>query len=271
MIAISTLRDILTPTHVLCLDAYGVVYNANGPFLPAISLIHHAQSMGIPVYICTNNATQSPQQIAAACYQFGVTIPVAAIISSGCACYELPQIRTMLHNRLVYVYGYEGSQYYVVTAGAQVVASPNKAQVIVMASSLNVHNHRIYRACATHLQRNPNVSVLCINPDHYVHVGDYEMPVMGYYAHYLERQCNQSFIWVGKPHSIYSQLVAARIESDGYSPRNILFCDDNPQNVIQLTRDLMCEGCVITDTGIYGRVSHSANQASRLYTMPACQ
>ena len=50
-------------------------------------------------------------------HEFDITIAPEYVISSGCGCYELPDIRSRLEGKKVFVYGYPGSKYYPDRAG----------------------------------------------------------------------------------------------------------------------------------------------------------
>ena len=126
---------------------------------------------------------------------------------------------------------------YAVDAGATLVDQPHLADVIVMAASVGSQNHHVYRDVFVALNDRPNVPVICVNPDHYVRNNDGYMAVMGYYANQMMNQLGRDdFIWMGKPFSLFSELVRVRLNQLGYDSKQVVFCDDNPHNVKQLTQ-----------------------------------
>ena len=199
----STLMPLLeSGAVVLGVDAYGVVYNELGCFESVKPVIDYCNLHDIPVVMMTNNATQSIVEISNKLHEFDIAIAPEYVISSGCGCYELPDIRSRLEGEKVFVYGYPGSKYYPDKAGALIVDSVTDADCIVMAASLGSVNHRVYYECFNALQQRDDMDVICINPDHYVRYGHGYYRVMGYYAHQLEIQLNRHWIWMGKPYSL---------------------------------------------------------------------
>ena len=96
-------------------------------------------------------------------------------------CYFLDDIKEKIQHKNVYVYGYESSREYPKSAGANLVDDPADADVILLAASLVNHNHRTYKSVHQAFENDPNKSVICLNPDHYVYYqSQVYMPVMGF-------------------------------------------------------------------------------------------
>ena len=254
MKSIDSLQPLLDNKNtVLGLDAYGVIYNNHSVFDHALSVSKYCESHAIPLYLMTNNATQSVVEISNKLHEFGIKIGPDQVVSSGCGCYMLPDIQSFMQGKKVYVYGYTGSVYYPREAGGHIVDNVSDSDCIVMAASLGDQNHYVYRDCYHHLLANEQVDVVCINPDYYVANQDGLMPVMGFYAHQMAVQLNRDWVWMGKPYSTFSDLVAHVLKRDGHCVTDLIFCDDNPLNVQQMIQDLGCRGCVITQTGVYSK------------------
>ena len=83
-------------------------------------------------------------------------------------------------------------------------------------------------------------------------------------AHQLDRT---DFIWMGKPFPLFSTLIKTRLDSLGFDSHQLVFCDDNPHNVIQLTHDLHCHGVVIKTTGVFSKYESPKITSNDLYSM----
>lgn len=249
---INSLAPLIDKTNTIVgLDAYGVIYNDSGIFEHAKEVIQYCDAHNIPLYVITNNATQSLSDISNHFHSKGLDIAPEQVISSGLGCLHIKKIKQILVGKKAFVYGYESSKYYAEIAGADITNNVNHSEVIVMAASTGKSNDDVYQACFAHLKNNPQVPVICINPDHYVMNSNGYYPVMGFYAHQMQYQLNRKWEWVGKPFSVFSEIVSKILRDNGHDPTNLLFCDDNPKNVKQLTQDLKCRGCVITKTGVF--------------------
>ncbi len=271
MVNITSLSEILHGSRsILGLDAYGVLYNNLGLFDTIPAVFDFCNQHQIPIYMMTNNATQSIPDISAKMRQFGCPIPDHQIISSGCGCYLIDHIKSILYQRSVFVYGYSSSRFYVEQAGGFIVESPADADVIVYAASQSVENHHMYKAVHDAIKLKPTMPLVCINPDHYVRNRNGFMRVMGHYTHQMMHQLQRDdCIWMGKPYSSFSDLVRAVLIRDGHDPSQLVFCDDNPLNVQQLTHDLNCRGVVITATGVADL--YPMQLSSDLFQMPVCK
>ena len=269
---IQGLRPLLEkPNVVLGLDAYGVMYNGETVFEPILPLLNFCSDRGIPFFMMTNNATQSIPIIIEKMEKFNIFLTPNQIISSACAAYLLPEIHEMVDRKKVYIYGYETAYEYASKANAILVEDPNESETILMMSSLNNNNHRIYKQVYDALRQDPTKNVVCLNPDHYVYYQSRYMPVMGYYAAQLEQQLGLNFHWIGKPFNAFSRLVQFVLNSHDLGPQNLVFCDDNPYNVQQMVNDLNCHGCIITDTGIYHKYKNFQNLDSKVFKLFSCK
>ena len=271
MVTLSSLKPLLENSPVvLGLDAYGVIYDNAGVFDSVRDVFKFCDSANIDIYMMTNNATQSIDVIYEKMKSFGIPMHKDRIISSGCGCYMLDHIQTILNHQHVFVYGYESSRYYVEHAGGIIVEQPQAADVIVFAASHWNNNHLIYKNVHDTLLNRPTMPVICINPDHYVMTSDGFMNVMGYYTHQMALQLDRTdWIWMGKPYSTFSTIVSNVLLRDGHDPKQLVFCDDNPKNVLKLTTDLQCQGVVITATGVAQR--YPLNEANQLYQLDVCR
>ena len=273
MVSIDSLcHQLQSPNAILGLDAYGVIYNDDGVIDTIYSVFDYCHRHGIDIYMMTNNANQSISDIAIKMDRFGLPIPRSHIISSACACYELPDIHAMLANHSVYVYGRQSSHAYIESAGGRIVAHPDNADVVVLSASLNTNNHRTYRMVHEALQARPQCPVLCLNPDFFVMNRHGLKRVMGFYAHQMARQLGrQDWIWAGKPYPMFSEVVRRILSRHGHDPSHLVFCDDNPNNVRQMVNDLDCTGVIISQTGIANHTPMTGSFPSTIVDLPICQ
>ncbi|MEK9727546.1 MAG: hypothetical protein VW397_05520 [Candidatus Margulisiibacteriota bacterium] len=274
MVKINSLIQRLTQKSnpVLGLDAYGVIYNDTGVFEDIPAVFNYCRDQGIPIVMMTNNATQSIPIIQQKMALANLHLDQSHIISSGCGLHDLPELKALINQQSTFVYGYDSSRQYAIDGGARIVAHPNAADVIVMAASVGSQNHHVYRSVYLSLKHRPECHVICINPDHYVSYRNGFMTVMGYYANQLAHQLQRpDFIWMGKPYPLFSDLTKHRFEQLGYDPTQLVFCDDNPHNVLKIHQDLNCDGVVITQTGIFTKVPPLKNGAGSLFQIPKCK
>ena len=274
MATITSLLPLLESVQkpVLALDAYGVIYNNRGFFDTIPAVFEYCNANSIPIMLLTNNATQSIDIIYSKMNQFGLPIPKDHIVSSGCGLYDLPDLKALVKGKPVFVYGYDSSQQYVLDAGGFCVSDPHHSDVIVMAASVGSKNHWVYRQVFLALKDDPKKPVICINPDHYVYNSDGFMRVMGFYAHIMAQQLSRNdFIWMGKPYNTFSDLVNTRLNQLNYQASQLIFCDDNPMNIYNLTQDLGCQGVVITGTGIFNKVPIDAKILQSLTKLLKCK
>ena len=95
---------------------------------------------------------------------------------------------------------------------------------------------------------------------------------MGFYAQQMAAQLNRSdFIWMGKPSSLFSDLTRARFNSLGFDPKQLVFCDDNPFNVVRVSTDLACEGVVVTTTGVFSKYQFIQDVPDQVVQISKCK
>ncbi len=272
MVTIQSLCERLRPTSILGLDAYGVIYNSSGPFKAIYSVFDHCATHGIDIYMITNNSNQSIAEISKKMDEFGLHIPIERIVSSGLACHWLPDVKHHLAHQRVFVYGKQSSRSYVNMANATIVESPHEADTIVLAASLDQHNHYVYKAVHDALRKRPTMPVVCINADHYVMNTTGLTPVMGFYAHQMAKQLGHThWIWAAKPSPRFSDMLHAILMAHGRDPSQLVFCDDNPNNVRQIAEDLNCTGIVISETGIANHVPIQQPMPDHIVSLAQCR
>jgi len=237
--------------HTVLLDAAGTIYNDRGPFEGVVDAISALQEQGVRVMVATNNTTRSIFGIRSSLLSYGIDIPEPLIISSGLVLRDVPDFRRHIDGKRVYVVGSEESDDYVTLAGGRVTQDLDQAQAVVLASSFAQGNNDWISALRQFVAGHPEVPLLCINPDRYVqHAGD-RYPVIGHYVDELLKETGGTVLFGGKPEPSFSVCVQTVL--DGLRVpvgRGVLFCDDNPYNVLQLSSDLGVHGAYLKETGL---------------------
>ena len=244
--------ELFSQYDVFLVDASGVLYSDDGLVSGAKVFFDWAKKNNKNVFLCTNNTSQSPSDISGRLMNMGLRIPASQIISSGLGLWLNKDIRAMLVNKNVYVYGYNSSKFYVNQAGAEIVNHPDKAHVIVLLASLKNSNEEVYSNVLKTLRKKPYVKLICANPDRYVAVRGKKVPVIGYYAEKLQKELDRDIIWIGKPEANFSEVVKAflfrfnKIELD----KHCCFLDDNIENILAMQRHIGVSGIFVKDTGL---------------------
>lgn len=229
------------------LDASGVIYNDGTPFPGVVTKIRELQA-NASVYIATNNTSASPTEIAEYLQAMAINIPVSHILSSGLTLAEDPALRTLVAGKNTFLYGLPGAVTYVSQSGGRLVASPDMAEVFVFTHATPAAlTDPVFLMMQKIRQSNPELPVICLNPDRYVVSGPALYPVAG---HVAERFAD--VIWAGKPEDNYAEhVIRATLQRDGVGcDRHVTFVDDNPDNVMAMCRYLGISGVVVTETGL---------------------
>ena len=237
-----------TEPNLIVVDASGVLYTDDGP-IPGMGDTIRTMSAKVPVWVATNNTTNSVPEIAKHLHYRGIDIPESRIISSGLGLVADPHLHRLVQGSAVYTMGYPTSSWYATHAGGHPVGHPDDADVIVLAASTGPTTQGTLDRIRESIQKRHR-PVICVNPDYYVQTGSGLYPVMGYYAAQLALDI-PDMIWMGKPYSSFSDVVRHYLKSANLTlDSQTWFFDDNPKNVAQLTRDLGISGATIMDTGL---------------------
>lgn len=234
---------------VILVDASGVLYNDTFD-LSGVGPTVETLSQSIPIWVVTNNTSHSIPQISAHLSSLGIHIPTSHIISSGLGLSVSPELYTLILGKSVYTFGHPSSQWYSDLAGGVAVEDPDLADVIVLAASIGEATFAKLEEVAQSLRKR-NRPVICVNPDHYIQTGHDLYPVMGYYAAQLAADLSLDIVWMGKPDSRFSPVVAEVLKKANITlDADVWFFDDNPKNVARLTHDLGISGATVMDTGL---------------------
>jgi ribonucleotide monophosphatase NagD (HAD superfamily) len=229
------------------LDASGVIYNDGVPFPGVVAKIRDLQACAA-VYIATNNTSASPTEIADHLKSMGIHVPISHVLSSGLTLAADPSLRVLVSGKRVFLYGLPSAGIYVSEAGGFLVDVPDLADVFVFTHATPAAvTDPMFLAMQRIRAAMPDFPVICLNPDRYVVSGDSLYPVVG---HVAERFSGVG--WAGKPEVNYAEhVILGTLQRDGIAcDRHVTFVDDNPENVIAMTRCLGISGVVVTETGL---------------------
>lgn len=249
----SKLSNIINTYDTFLLDASGVIYSDFGPFEGTVETIKQMQEKGT-VFVVTNNSFQYLDAISTKLKEHDIHIPPNNIISSGQGLALAKDIKPIITNKCVYIYGSENSKHYVLDAGARELTQDiSKADVVVMTASYKSNNDDHIQALKAEKLTRPNLPVICCNPDKVVLSKRGIKPVVGHYATIFEELTDSEIAWVGKPFQNFSYVVKHILDQHhpNFNPSTTCFFDDNIENVMRLKQDLNISGCWVKDTGIF--------------------
>ena len=245
------LKDALLEARVFLVDASGVLYTDEGLVSGAKDFFSWAASQKKHVLLCTNNTSQSPQEISARLKDQGVLIDPSFILSSGLGLSYDARAKKMVSEKRCFCYGYEGSRYYIEKAGGILVEEIKSAQVLCLMASLRDNNKSVFDLVYEGLMANKEIEIICANPDRYVYVNGL-YPVIGYYADKLLQKSKRDCYWIGKPERNFSNVVARVLAEklDVGCDQRVLFFDDNIDNILAMQEHLGISGVLVRKTGL---------------------
>ena len=255
MIALDSLDQLIDQgvSHFL-IDASGVLYTDEGVVLGAKDAIQKLQALNKSVFLVTNNTSLSPSGIQKYLAAKSIFLPEEDILSSGLGLRWDKEANSLIYGKRCYVYGWDGSRFYVEYAGGLCVDDIQEAEVVVVLASLDTDNKEEVSKIVSFLNDNPEASVICGNPDRYVMGLNGLFPVCGFYAEKINHRIHQEVHWIGKPHDNFSEGLKRYLKNErelDLDKKNACFFDDNLENVISLSAVLSISGALITDTGLF--------------------
>lgn len=233
-------------------DAAGVIYDMSGPVPGARNAIRAIQDAGKQLFIATNNSTKSLGEIQARFADLGFEISRDRILSSGLGLQYDSETIGLIRGKHCYSVGWDESDDYFKNTGALLTKSLSEAETIVLLSSFNRDNDRVFNPIIAHLKKNPHIPLICTNPDRFVATRDGLFEVVGHYCEKIEKACGIKAHWIGKPypnyHRMIETLIRERFQIDLRG--STVFFDDNIANLRAMSRDLGIEGCLVKNTGL---------------------
>ncbi|RAP34270.1 hypothetical protein DID77_01515 [Candidatus Marinamargulisbacteria bacterium SCGC AG-439-L15] len=254
-----SLIEYIGDIDTVLVDASGVLYTDEGPVSGVPETIQRCRDLGKEVFLVTNNTSLNPDQIYRYLKKQGLDIERDHLLSSGLGLSLDPSLRAMIDRRAVYVYGWEGSKWYVEQAGGRIVSDPENADLIAILASYDEENDKEVSRLST-IIRDKDLPVICGNPDQYVMGVNGLIPVCGYYATAIEKAIQRDIIWMGKPYVQFSKVVETFLKSFQVElSEKVWFFDDNRENVDVMAETLGVSGCVVgTGLSAYKDLSEDA-------------
>lgn len=252
-----TLNDLLDHhTFTLFLiDASGVIYNDDGLIDGIQKSIQKLQAIG-KVMMVTNNASQYPTIISQSLKDKGIIIDHTDIISSGHGLRHDSDIYSLIQGKTIYLYGQEPSVQYILDCKCTMTRTIEQADAIIFTSSYRdpKKNTTEYNNIMLFCMANPEIPIVCCNPDRYVRgPNNRRLKVIGYFAEAMENELKKPILWIGKPHQNFSAMLDRHLKHrfpTTYRPENTIFFDDLLPNIQAMQRDIHIHGCLITATGL---------------------
>lgn len=237
---LSDFRTIIDQYEVIFFDAYGVLKTYEG-LVPGVERTFALlEEQGKEFYIITNDASRSPELLAASFQRAGLnTIQADHIISSGMLAKEFLDLK--VNDGIVAYLGTPNSAHYIDSSGLHTLpvgeiddTNMHKVNALVM---LDDEGYDWFTDLnkAVNLLRHRTIPAIAANPDNSYPVNNHDVGIaVGALAHMMEKVVGKKFIRFGKPDSqifmfAYEKLKALRT----ISKKEILMIGDT------LTTDIL--------------------------------
>lgn len=188
-------------------DSYGVLKNYHGQIEGMAETLLALEAMGKAIFVLTNDASRSPQQLAASFHRIGLhSIEADQIISSGMLAREY--LRHKVRKGMVAYLGTPDSAHYLADLGLDLIsiadldlAQGKEVSALVLLDDEGFDwNRDLHKAL--NLLRRYNVPAVVANTDETYPVAPNEVNIaIGGIADMLEAITNKRFIRFGKPDS----------------------------------------------------------------------
>lgn len=214
-------KSIVNKYDVVFFDAYGVLKNYNG-LIPGIEgTIRYLLENDIDFYVLTNDASRSPEELAASYQTLGIKeITAQKIISSGMLAREY--VRYKVKKGTVTYLGTSNSAHYLETLGLKIVSiretdldNLEDVSAIVLLDDEGFDWKRDVNKLVN-LLRKKNIPVIVANTDFAYPVTDEEVAIaIGGLSDMVEMIIGKKFIKFGKPDSQMFMFAYERILKSG--------------------------------------------------------
>jgi HAD superfamily hydrolase (TIGR01450 family) len=188
-------------------DSYGVLKNYHGQIEGMAETLEALEAMGKTIFVLTNDASRSPQQLAQSFHRIGLhSLEADQIISSGMLAREY--LRHKVRKGMVAYLGTASSAHYLTDLGLDLVsitdldlARGKEVSALVLLDDEGFDwNHDLHKAL--NLLRRYNVPAVVANTDETYPAAPNEVHIaIGGIADMLEAITNKRFIRFGKPDS----------------------------------------------------------------------
>lgn len=246
--------------HTYILDAAGVLYNRTDGLIPGVvNSVKELQLQGKNIFLLTNNSKQIPELITQKFAENLLSIHYSQIFSSGMGLAYDKTLRSMIESKKVYVIGKPTCHGYILRARpAAITTILNEAQVICLMSASPQDPPEERKAVSAYLSENPDIPIICCNPDNYVAMNGKITQVIGFYAKQIEQDSGRKITWFGKPYpGIYKMTKDILDKTFSITlDEQVCYIDDNPENLLAMKRLAPITTVGITQTGIFSRYAH---------------
>jgi HAD superfamily hydrolase (TIGR01450 family) len=214
-------------------DSYGVLKNYHGQIEGIAETLQALESMGKTIFVLTNDASRSPQQLETSFHRIGLhSIGAEQIISSGMLAREY--LRHKVRKGKVVYLGTADSAHYLADLGLDLIsisdldpAQDKEISALVLLDDEGFDwNHDLHKAL--NLLRRYNVPAVVANTDETYPVSPHEVNIaIGGIADMLEAITHKRFIRFGKPDSqIFSFALAQMHKISKIDRHHILMVGD---------------------------------------------
>lgn len=220
--------------QVFFFDAFGVLKNYKGLIPGVADTFAYLREQEKPVYILTNDASRSPQQLAESYWRLGLPdITPDMIISSGMLAREYLQLKVN-HGTVAYL-GTENSAHYIESADLHTISiseltleNISEVSALVLLDDEGFDwNTDINKAM--NLLRRRNIPVIVANTDATYPVSKNRLAIaIGSIADILESIVGKQFIRFGKPDAQLFMFAFERVQAaiPGVSKRDVVMVGD---------------------------------------------
>lgn len=227
-------KTIAESYNVFFFDAFGVLKNYKGLIPGVVETFAYLREQNKPVYILTNDASRSPQQLAESYWRLGLNdISPDMIVSSGMLAREYLQLKVD-HGTVAYL-GTENSAHYIESADLHTLSisqltleNISEVNALVLLDDEGFDwNTDINKA--VNLLRRRNIPVIVANTDATYPVSKNRLAIaIGGIADMLESIVGKQFIRFGKPDAQLFMFAYERVleRLPGTSKREILMVGD---------------------------------------------
>lgn len=234
MLQVQSFFEIAKQYRVVFFDAYGVLKNASGTIPGALDALHRLREAGIDCQVVSNDASRSPEKMAAAYVhpKHGPLISAEKNISSGLLASEFLAAKVKAGGHVAYL-GKPAAAHYVETAG--LVAVPlsecggrDDLDALVFLDDEGFDWFRDVNL-AVNLLRRVNIPVVVANADLTYPVRDGEVAIaVGSLANMVQQAVSKTFVCFGKPDVQIFSFTYARVRAEhaGITKRDVLMVGD---------------------------------------------
>lgn len=234
MLHVEPFFEVAKRYRVVFFDAYGVLKNSTGVIEGVLDSIHRLQQAGVDCQVVSNDASRSPERMAAAYVHpvHGQLITPERNISSGMLAGEFLAAKVKRGGQVAYL-GKPASAYYIEMAGHVPVplsecGGRDDLDALVFLDDEGFDWFRDVNL-AVNLLRRVNIPVVVANADLTYPVRDGEVAIaVGSLANMVQQAVSKTFVWFGKPDVQIFSFTYARVRAEhaGITKRDVLMVGD---------------------------------------------